>query len=60
MLKVVQTLTTKRGARTMALDTVTHTIYLAITDYQPQPAGSSGRPTPIPGTFRVLVYQMGK
>lgn len=60
VLKVVQTLKTKRGARTMALDPITHTIYLAITDYEPQPAGSTGRAKPIAGTFRVLVYQMGK
>jgi len=60
VLKVVQTLKTKRGARTMALDPVTHTIYLAITDYEPQPAGSTGRAKPIAGTFRVLVYEMRK
>jgi DNA-binding beta-propeller fold protein YncE len=60
VLKVVQTLRTKRGARTMALDTITHTIYLAITDYEPQPAGATGRAKPVAGTFRVLVYQMGK
>ena len=60
VLKVVQTLKTKTGARTMALDTITHTIYLAITDYAPRAAGSTGRATPIAGTFRVLVYQMAK
>src|SRR5471030_2845641 len=60
VLKVVQTLKTKRGARTMALDPITHTIYLAISDYEPQPAGATGRAKAIAGTFRVLVYQMGK
>ncbi|HEX3704018.1 MAG TPA: YncE family protein [Vicinamibacterales bacterium] len=60
LLKIVQTLRTKRGARTMALDTITHTIYLAITDYEPQPAGATGRAKAVAGTFRVLVYQMGK
>ena len=60
VLKVVQTLKTRRGARTMALDPITHTIYLAITDYEPQPAGATGRPKPVDGTFRVLVYQMQK
>jgi DNA-binding beta-propeller fold protein YncE len=58
MLKVIQTLKTRRGARTMALDPSTHTIYLAVTDYGPQPAGSKERPKAIAGTFRVLVYQM--
>src|SRR5437016_1185526 len=56
LLKVVQTLKTVRGARTMALDPVTHTIYLAATDYEPQAAGSKERPKPVAGTFRVLVY----
>jgi len=60
VLKVVQTLKTKRGARTMALDPMTHTIYLAISDFEPQPAGSTGRAKPIAGTFRVLVYEMRK
>ena len=58
LLKVVQTLKTRPGARTMALDPTTHTIYLAATDYEPQPAGSKTRPKPVVGTFRVLVYQM--
>ena len=57
MLKVVQTLKTVPGARTMALDPATHTIYLAATDYEPQAAGSKERPKPVPGTFRVLVYE---
>jgi len=58
LLKVVQTLKTRPGARTMALDPSTHTIYLAAADYQPRPAGAKGRPTAVVGTFRVLTYQM--
>jgi DNA-binding beta-propeller fold protein YncE len=58
LLKVVQTLKTRPGARTMSLDPTTHTIYLAATDYEPQPAGSKTRPKPVVGTFRVLVYTM--
>lgn len=58
VLKVVQTLKTRPGARTMALDPSTHTIYLAATDYEPQPAASKGRPKAVVGTFRVLTYQM--
>jgi YVTN family beta-propeller protein len=57
-LKVVQTLKTVPGARTMALDPVTHTIYLAATDYEPQPAAAKARPKAVVGTFRVLTYQM--
>ena len=58
VLKVVQTLKTRRGGRTMALDPVTHTIYVVVTDYEAQPAGSKDRPKPVPGTFRLLAYQM--
>jgi len=60
MLKVVQTLKTRQGARTMTLDPLTHAIYLATTDYEPRPAGSKERPKAVAGTFRVLVYQMTK
>lgn len=58
VLKVIQTLKTALGARTMALDPATHTIYLGATDYEPQPAGSKARPKAVVGTFRVLTYQM--
>jgi YVTN family beta-propeller protein len=58
VLKIVQTIKTVRGARTMALDPVTHTIYLAATDYEPQAPGSKDRPKAVAGTFRVLTYQM--
>lgn len=55
-LKVIQTLKTRRGARTMALDPVTHTIYLSAADYEPQAPGSKERPKMVPNTFRILVY----
>ena len=58
VLKIVQTIKTVRGARTMALDPTTHTIYLAATDYEPQAPGSKERPKAVAGTFRVLTYQM--
>jgi len=58
MLKVVQTLKTKPGALTMALDPTTHRIYLAATDYEPRAPGSKDRPRAVVGTFRVLVYEM--
>jgi len=57
---VVQTLATVRGARTMALDTRTHAIFLAAADFEPQAAPEAGqpwqRPKIVPGTFRILVY----
>jgi DNA-binding beta-propeller fold protein YncE len=58
VLKVVQTLPTLRSARTMILDPVTHRIYLSAATLQPRPAGETGRPQPVPGTFKVLVYGM--
>jgi YVTN family beta-propeller protein len=58
VLKIVQTIKTVRGARTMALDPITHTIYLAATDYEPQAPGSKDRPKAVAGTFRVLTYLM--
>jgi hypothetical protein len=58
VLNVVQTLNTAPGARTMALDPTTHTIYLAATDYEPRPPASKERPKPIVGSFRVLTYEM--
>jgi hypothetical protein len=44
----------------MALDPSTHNIYVAVTDYEPRAPGSKERPKVAAGTFRVLVYQMGK
>jgi DNA-binding beta-propeller fold protein YncE len=52
----IQTLATKPGARTMAVDPSTHRIYLAVPDFEPLAPGQTGRPKTIPGTFRVLVY----
>src|SRR5882757_4061171 len=59
-LTVVQTLTTEKGARTMALDPKTHRIYLATAKYEAAPEQKSGsgrqRPKMIPGSFKILVY----
>jgi len=58
-LKVVQNVQTQPGARTMALDSTTHRVYLANADReQPAPGATSpaGRPPIIPGSFRILVY----
>ncbi|MFI5336310.1 MAG: YncE family protein [Opitutales bacterium] len=54
---VVQTLPTEPRARTMALDTSTHTIYLPSARFENAPAGSGPqRPTMVPGSFKLLVY----
>ena len=55
---VVQTLATRRGARTMALDTRSHRIYLPTAQFGPTPAPTAENPRPrpqmIPGTFTIL------
>lgn len=55
---VAQTLTTKHGARTMALNEATGTIYVDTADFGPRPKPAPGqhwaRPSLIPGSFTVL------
>ena len=57
-LTVVQTLTTARGARTMALDPSTHRIYVAAARYEAPPAGApaNARPQVVPNSMHILVY----
>jgi len=57
-LTTVQTLTTKPFARTMTVDPKTHRIFLVVSDYEAPTPGQTGRPKAIPGSFRVLVYEM--
>jgi DNA-binding beta-propeller fold protein YncE len=57
--RVVENVSTQRGARTMALDEKTHRIYLATADFGPPPAPTADRPNPrpsiVPGSFTILV-----
>lgn len=57
--RVVQTIQTLRGARTMALDPRTHRLYLATAKFGPRPAPTPARPHPwpsiVPGSFMLLV-----
>jgi len=63
-LTVAQVLKTERGARTMALDPKTHRIYLPTAQFQPAPSpspgASPGRPTIVPNTLKLLVYDPAK
>lgn len=56
---VVQNVKTQRGARTMALDTKTHKIYLSDAEFGPAPTATADnahpRPRVLPGTFKLLV-----
>ena len=49
---VIQTLTTPVRAKTMALDTRTHKIYLSVAAYEP------GTRKVVPNTFKVLVFKI--
>ena len=57
---MAETDTTERGARTIALDDSTGTLYLPTADFGPPPSPTPDRPHPrpsiVPDTFRLLVY----
>jgi DNA-binding beta-propeller fold protein YncE len=56
----VETIQTQRGARTMALDYATHTVYLVTAEFGPAPAATADNPHPrpaiLPDTFTLLIY----
>jgi len=56
-LSEVATLKTEYYAKTMALDTKTHNLYLSTVDFvEPASGQSSGRRNPKPGSFHLLIY----
>jgi len=58
---VLQNLQTQAGAKTMALDDTTHSVYLVSSKFSPAKPASADHPHPrqeiIPGTFEVLIAQ---
>ncbi len=54
--KVLENVPTKRGARTMTVDLMTHTVYLPTANFG-TPAPGQRRPPMIPGSFQVLVVK---
>ena len=55
-LEAVATVITKRGARTITIDSQTHWLYLPTADFEAaDPKTPNARPKMIPGTFQVLV-----
>jgi DNA-binding beta-propeller fold protein YncE len=58
---VVQTVSTRTGARTLAVDESTHSVYLPTASLGPPPPATAERPHPrpsiVPDTFVVLVVQ---
>jgi DNA-binding beta-propeller fold protein YncE len=60
-LTVVQTVETPRRSRTMTLDPKTHRLYVSAADFaEPEtgPDGKPQRPQVVPGSFRVVVFEM--
>lgn len=59
--KVVQTVTTQKGARTMAFDSGNGRVYLVTAEMGPRPAATDAVPRPrapvLPGTFQILVVE---
>ncbi len=53
-LSEVATLKTEYGAKTMALDTKTHNLFLSTSEFSDP--GANGRRSPKPGTFHLLIY----
>jgi DNA-binding beta-propeller fold protein YncE len=54
--KVVETVKTRLGSRTMGLDSKTHKLFLPGADFKPNPDNPNGRPMIVKGSFVVLVY----
>jgi len=56
---VLQTVTTAKGARTMAFDPSNGKVYLVTAEFGPKPAATSDNPRPrpavVPGSFSVIV-----
>lgn len=59
--EVVQSATTQRGARTMALDLEKHRVFLVTADFSPPPPATAEQPHPrpglVPGSVRLLVLE---
>ncbi len=53
---LTETIPTKKGARTISLDTKTHLLYLPTAEFEPADPKAKGRPKMILGSFQVLVY----
>lgn len=57
--KVIETIPTKRGARTITIDQHTHTLFLPTADFEALPADApkNMRPKMVSGSFQVLVLK---
>jgi DNA-binding beta-propeller fold protein YncE len=59
IMRSIDKITTKKGARTIALDTATHRIYLPTAEFEPLPPGADKktRPKIIPSSFQIIVLE---
>ena len=59
--QVAQTVQTKRGARTLAVDPAHHRVYVVTAEFGPAPAATAAQPRPrpaiVPGSFQMLVVE---
>ena len=55
--RVIQSVATSPGSRNMGLDPSTHRLFVAAAQFAPVPAGGTGRPTVVPGSFKLLVIE---
>ncbi len=59
--RVAQTVQTKRGARTLAVDPVHHRVYVVTAEFGAAPAATTAQPRPrpamVPGSFQMLVVE---
>ena len=57
--KTIESLPTKKGARTMAYDAASDRVYLVTADFGPRPAATAENPRPrppmVPGSFEIIV-----
>jgi hypothetical protein len=58
-IELLTTINSKRSAKTIAIDTKSHKIYLPAAEMEPVPADApkGTKPKMIPGTFQILVYE---
>ena len=54
---VLENFPTKRGARTITMDMISHFIYLPTADFDETKKDANGRPVMIPGSFQVLALR---
>jgi DNA-binding beta-propeller fold protein YncE len=54
--KVVETIKTRQGSKTMALDPKTHRLFLPGAEFKAAGDNPRGRPSPVPGSFVVMVF----